>query len=271
MGRCVYGGIFEPDHPEADGNGLRLDVIRLVRELGVNVVRYPGGNFVSGYNWEDGVGPVDERPARLDLAWRSLEPNTFGLDEFMGWVAQAGVEPMMAVNLGTRGVADAVNLLEYTNYPSGTYYSDLRVAHGRAEPYGVKLWCLGNEMDGPWQIGHKSADEYGRLAQETAKAMRFVDPSLELVVCGSSGSKMPTFGAWEQTVLSHAFDEVDHVSMHAYYEESEHDLASFLACAVDMDHFIESVVSTIDAVAAARKSRKQINISFDEWNVWYQS
>jgi alpha-N-arabinofuranosidase len=271
MGRCVYGGIFEPDHPEADGNGLRLDVIKLVRELGVSVVRYPGGNFVSGYNWEDGVGPVDERPARLDLAWRSLEPNTFGLDEFMGWVAQAGVEPMMAVNLGTRGVADAVNLLEYTNYPSGTYYSDLRVAHGRAEPYGVKLWCLGNEMDGPWQIGHKSADEYGRLAAETAKAMRLVDPSIELVACGSSNDHMPTFGSWEATVLDHTYEHVDYISLHAYFEQKDDDRVGFLASALAMDHFIDGVVATCDHIAAKKRSRRKLKLSFDEWNIWYES
>ena len=168
MGRCVYQGIFEPGNESADADGFRLDVLELTREMGVSVVRYPGGNFVSGYRWEDGVGPVGARPTRLDLAWRSIEPNTFGLNEFMRWIARAQAEPMLAVNLGTRGVAEAVSLLEYTNFPSGTQYSDLRISHGQREPYSVKLWCLGNEMDGPWQLGHKSADEYGRLAAETA-------------------------------------------------------------------------------------------------------
>ena len=270
MGRCVYTGVYEPGHPAADEDGHRTDVLDLTRELGVSVVRYPGGNFVSGYRWEDGVGPVADRPRRLDGAWHTVETNAFGLHEFMAWARKAGVEPMEAINLGTRGVEAARELVEYANHPGGTALSDRRIANGATEPFDIRLWCLGNEMDGPWQIGHKTADEYGRLAQETAKAMRFVDPGLELVLCGSSGSQMPTFGAWEQTVLSHAYDEVDYVSMHAYYEETATDHASFLASAVDMDHFIESVVATIDAVGAARKSRKRINISFDEWNVWYQ-
>ena len=270
MGRCVYTGVFEPGHPAADEDGLRTDVLDLTREMGVSVVRYPGGNFVSGYRWEDGTGPVAERPRRLDGAWHTVEPNAFGLHEFMGWARKAGVEPMEAINLGTRGVEAARELVEYANHSGGTALSDQRIRNGAKEPFDIKLWCLGNEMDGPWQIGHKTAEEYGRLAQEAAKAMRFIDDSLELVVCGSSGSLMPTFGAWEQTVLSHAWDEVDYVSMHAYYEESGTDHASFLASAVDMDRFIESVVATIDSVGAARKSRKKINISFDEWNVWYQ-
>jgi alpha-N-arabinofuranosidase len=271
MGRCVYTGIFEPDHPGADEDGLRTDVLELVREMGVTVVRYPGGNFVSGYRWEDGVGPVADRPHRLDGAWHTVESNAFGLHEFMTWARKAGVEPMEAINLGTRGVEAARQLVEYANHPGGTALSDLRMKNGAAEPFGIKLWNLGNEMDGPWQIGHKTADEYGRLATETAKAMRFVDPDLELVACGSSSRAMPTFGAWEQTVLGHTYEEVDYVSLHAYYEETEVDQASFLASAVDMDRFIESVVATADAIGAARKSRKRIDLSFDEWNVWYQT
>jgi len=271
MGRCVYTGIFEPEHPSADGDGLRADVAELTRELGVSVVRYPGGNFVSNYAWEDGVGPVAERPTRLDLAWRSIESNAFGLHEFLTWANRVGVEPMLAVNLGTRGVREACDLLEYCNFPGGTHLSDLRAAHGHPEPYAVRLWCLGNEMDGPWQIGHKTAAEYGRLAAETAKAMKRLDPTIELVACGSSNSTMPTFGAWESTVVDLAFDHVDYVSLHAYYDPADEDLPTFLACAQDMDHFISSVVSTVDAVAAKRQSRKQIQLSFDEWNVWSYS
>jgi len=270
MGRCVYTGIYEPGHAEADENGFRRDVMKLVKELGATVVRYPGGNFVSGYNWEDGVGPVESRPRRLDGAWHTLETNAFGLHEFVDWSRQAGVEIMEAINLGTRGVDAARELVEYANHPGGTFLSDLRKKNGHADPFNIKLWCLGNELDGPWQIGHKTADEYGRLAQEAAKAMRFVDPDLELVACGSSGSGMPTFGAWEQTVLAHAYDEVDYVSLHAYYQEDDGDAASFLASAVDMDYFIDSVVATADAVRAKGKHKKHINLSFDEWNVWYQ-
>ncbi|MEV0385356.1 alpha-N-arabinofuranosidase [Nonomuraea sp. NPDC050643] len=271
LGRCVYTGIYEPGHPSADEDGFRRDVLDLTRELGVSTVRYPGGNFVSGYRWEDGIGPISERPRRLDLAWHSTEPNEVGVDEFVRWCRKAGVEPMMALNLGTRGVAEALDLLEYCNHPSGTTLSDLRVANGAKEPHGIGMWCLGNEMDGPWQIGHKTAREYGRLAAETARAMRMVDPALELVVCGSSSSHMPTFGAWEATVLEETYDLVDYVSCHAYYEEKDGDLGSFLASSSNMEYFISSVVASADAAGARLKSRKKIDISFDEWNVWYLS
>jgi alpha-N-arabinofuranosidase len=269
MGRCVYGGIYEPDHPEADSAGFRQDVLELVRELGVTTVRYPGGNFVSGYRWEDGVGPRENRPHRLDLAWRSVETNEFGLGEFITWTRRAGVEPMLAVNLGTRGTEAACDLLEYANHPNGTRLSDERAAHGSREPYAVKMWCLGNEMDGPWQIGAKTADEYGRLAAETAKAMKQIDPSIELVACGSSHSQMPTFGAWEATVLDHAYDYVDYLSLHAYFEELDGDRGSFLGSAYAMDRFIEGVIATCDHVAAKKRSKRRLRLSFDEWNVWY--
>jgi alpha-N-arabinofuranosidase len=269
LGRCVYTGIYEPGHPTATADGFRGDVLQLVRELGVSIVRYPGGNFVSGYRWEDGIGPVDRRPTRLDLAWHCTEPNTVGVDEFVRWCAAAGVEPMMAVNLGTRGVQEAVDLLEYCEVASGTHWSDLRRANGAPDPHGIRMWCLGNEMDGPWQIGHMTAVEYGRLAARTARAMRMMKPELELVACGSSGRRMPTFGSWEATVLAEAYDEVDHVSAHAYYHETDGDLASFLASPMDMDAFIDAVVATADAVCAAKGATKRITISFDEWNVWY--
>ncbi|MFI6705162.1 alpha-N-arabinofuranosidase [Nonomuraea sp. NPDC050478] len=271
LGRCVYTGVYEPDHPGADEDGFRRDVLDLTRELGVSTVRYPGGNFVSGYRWEDGIGPKESRPRRLDLAWHSTETNEVGVDEFVRWCRKAEVEPMMAVNLGTRGIAEALDLLEYCNHPSGTALSDLRAANGAKEPHDIRMWCLGNEMDGPWQTGHKTAREYGRLAAETARAMRMVDPGLELVACGSSGSTMPTFGAWESTVLEETYDVVDFISCHAYYEEKDGDLGSFLACSTDMEYFIRSVVATADSVGARLKSRKRIDISFDEWNVWYLS
>jgi alpha-N-arabinofuranosidase len=270
MGRCVYEGIYEPGHPEADAAGFRTDVADLVRELDVPILRYPGGNFVSGYNWEDGIGPVDERPRRLDLAWRSVESNRVGVEEFLPWCRDVGSEPMMAVNLGTRGVDAARNLVEYCNVASGTAWSDLRRRNGAADPYDIKVWCLGNEMDGPWQVGHKSAYEYGQLASTAGRAMRRVDPSIELVACGSSHSRMPTFGTWERTVLEETYDLVDYVSMHSYYEQRGDDRASFLACAIDLDRFIEGVVATCDHVRAVGRHRKHINISLDEWNVWYQ-
>lgn len=271
LGRCVYDGIHEPGHPTADEHGYRTDVIDLVRELGVSTIRYPGGNFVSGYRWEDGVGPRDARPRRLDLAWHSTETNQVGLDEFAIWLKKVGSEMMYAVNLGTRGVEQALDVLEYANIRSGTALSDRRIANGAADPHGIRMWCLGNEMDGPWQLGHGTARAYGELASKTARAMRQVDPDLELVVCGSSSAHMPTFGTWEREVLEETYDDIDFISCHAYYEPIDHDYGSFLASAVDMDRFIDSVVATADHVKAVRGSDKTINISFDEWNVWYQS
>jgi alpha-N-arabinofuranosidase len=271
LGRCVYDGIYEPGHPSADPDGFRTDVMELVRELGVSAIRYPGGNFVSGFRWEDSVGPREERPARLDLAWHSTESNEVGLDEFAGWLEKVGSELMYAVNLGTRGVLEAVDVLEYANIRSGTTLSDARVKNGRVDPHRITMWCLGNEMDGPWQLGHRNAEDYGKIASQTAKAMRQLDGDLELVVCGSSHASMPTFGSWEHTVLRHTYDDVDYISCHAYYEERDGDAGSFLAVATNMDHFIESVVATADTVRAELGRSKRINISFDEWNVWYNT
>lgn len=269
LGRCVYTGIYEPEHPTADDHGFRRDVADLTQELGVTVVRYPGGNFVSNYKWEDGVGPIEDRKPFLDLAWRTVEPNVIGTDEFLQYCEREGLEPMMAVNLGTRGVAAAAALVEYCNGEGGTQWADMRIANGRKEPYNVRLWCLGNEMDGPWQIGHKDAHEYGKLAAQAGHAMKLVDPEIELVACGSSAMDMPTFGEWERTVLSYTYDIVDHISMHAYYEELNGDRASFLGSGTGMQRFIERVVVTADAVGAERGTDKKISLSFDEWNVWY--
>ncbi|GIP21584.1 alpha-N-arabinofuranosidase [Paenibacillus sp. J22TS3] len=271
LGRAVYGGIYEPAHVTADPEGFREDVKQLVQELNVPIIRYPGGNFVSGYNWEDGVGPVDQRPKRLDLAWRTTEPNEVGTNEFMKWAREVGSEVMMAVNLGTRGVDAARNLLEYCNHPEGSYWSDLRRRHGYEQPHGVKTWCLGNEMDGPWQIGQKTPQEYGRLAYETGKAMRLVDPSIELVSCGSSSTGMPTFPEWEAITLDHTYEIADYVSLHQYYGNRDNDSANFLARTMDMEHFIHTVSSTCDYIKAKKRSKKTMMLSFDEWNVWYHS
>lgn len=271
LGRAVYGGIYEPGHPEADESGFRRDVSALVRELRVPLLRYPGGNFLSGYNWEDGVGPASERPRRLDLAWRTVEPNAVGTNEFAAWAKSIGAEVNMAVNLGTRGIDAARNLVEYCNHPSGTYWSDLRIAHGYRDPHGFKTWCLGNEMDGPWQIGRKTATEYGRLASETAKAMKWVDDSIELVVCGSSARKMPTYADWEATVLDHTYDEVDFLSLHTYYGNLDGDTGNYLAASLDMDAFIREVTAICDYIKAKKRSKKTMRLSFDEWNVWFHS
>ncbi|GIP57599.1 intracellular exo-alpha-(1-_5)-L-arabinofuranosidase 1 [Paenibacillus woosongensis] len=271
LGRAVYGGIYEPSHPGADNLGFRNDVKDLVRQLNVPIIRYPGGNFVSGYNWEDGVGPVEQRSKRLDLAWRALEPNEVGTNEFMNWAKEVGSEVMMAVNLGTRGVDAARNLLEYCNHPEGSYWSDLRRSHGYEQPHKIKTWCLGNEMDGPWQIGQKTPVEYGRLAYETAKAMRLVDPDIELVSCGSSSTAMPTFPEWEAVTLDHTYDVADFVSLHQYYGNRDNDTANYLARSMDMEHFIRTVIATCDYIKAKKRSKKTMYLSFDEWNVWYHS
>lgn len=270
MGRAVYTGIHEPGHSTSDDRGFRGDVLELVRELGPTVVRYPGGNFVSAHRWEDGVGPVDERPVRLDPAWHSVEPNRFGLHEFAGWAEAAGVEVMYAVNLGTRGIQEAADVLEYCNHPGGTALSERRRANGADRPFGFRLWCLGNEMDGPWQVGHKTADEYGRLAAETARLMRMIDPGVELVVAGSSNMDMPTFGYWERTVLDHTAALVDHISLHAYYQEHDGDVDSYLASAAGLDTYIRATAGIIDEVLAKAGLDKKIGISVDEWNVWDQ-
>ncbi len=271
LGRAVYGGIYQPGHPEADADGFRKDVIELVKELDVPVIRYPGGNFVSNFVWEDSVGPLKDRKARLELAWRSLEPNTFGLGEFSKWCDNVNAQIMMAVNLGTRGITDACNLLEYCNHPSGTKYSDLRREHGVEQPYDIKLWCLGNEMDGEWQLGRKTMDEYGRLSQETGKAMKLIDPSIELVSCGSSFMGMPTFPQWEATTLDYNYDYVDYISLHQYYGNLNDDSSDYLAQSDDMEEFIHTVISACDFVKAKKRSKKKINLSFDEWNVWFHS
>lgn len=269
MGRAVYTGIYEPGHPEADEQGFRKDVLELIRPLQLSCIRYPGGNFVSGYRWEDGVGDKASRPVRRDLAWFALEPNEVGTNEFMDFCKKADTSPMMAVNLGTRGPQDAANLLEYCNIPSGSYYSDLRRSHGWEEPHGIKLWCLGNEMDGPWQICGKTAEEYGRCAKETAKMMKWMDPSIELVICGSSYREMPTYGTWERTVLRHCYEHVDYLSLHQYYTDYEDDIPAFLARNIEMDSFIKEVVGICEEIRQEKNTDKKIYLSFDEWNVWY--
>ena len=271
LGRAVYDGIYQPGNPKSDENGFRRDVIEMVKELGVPIVRYPGGNFVSSFVWEDSVGPVELRPRRLELAWQSLETNAVGVNEFAGWAKKAGADLMMAVNLGTRGIADACNLLEYCNHPGGTKYSDMRISHGVKEPHNIKVWCLGNEMDGPWQQGHKTMHEYGRLAEETGKVMKIIDPTIELVSCGSSYREMPTFPEWEAATLECTYDVADYVSLHQYYGNEADDTADFLAKSDDMDEFIKTVIATCDYIKAKKRGRKNINLSFDEWNEWFHS
>lgn len=271
LGRAVYGGLYEPGHPLADEDGFRTDVIEKIRKLNVPIVRYPGGNFVSGYNWEDGVGPIELRPKKLELAWGVTETNLFGTNEFVKWCRKANSEPMLAVNLGLRGPQEARNLVEYCNHKGGSYWSDLRRSHGYENPHNIKLWCLGNEMDGDWQIGHKTAVEYGRVANEAAKVMKWTDNSIETILCGSASRDMKTFGEWEATTLDLAYDKVDYLSLHIYFDNRANDTPSFLAKNMIMDEFISTVVCICDYIKGKKRSKHTVNLSFDEWNVWYHS
>ena len=270
MGRCLYTGIYEPEHPGADVQGFRQDVMALTRELGITVVRYPGGNFLSGYNWEDGVGPREKRQSRLDLAWFSTETNQIGTNEFMDWCRKVGVEPMFGVNLGTRGPDEARQFLEYCNHPGGTTLSELRRSHGYDQPHDIRLWCLGNEMEGHWQICTKTADEYGRIARETAKLMRRIDPRIQLTVCGASMWDLPSHGTWENAMLEHCFKEVDYLSIHAFFRNPKNSTAEFLSEIELLERYIHRASAIADAVAARKHSHRKIMLSLDEWNVAYK-
>ena len=274
LGRAIYEGVFEPGSKLSNAQGFRSDVLEEVRELQVPIIRWPGGNFVSGYHWLDGVGPREKRPTVLDRAWNTLETNQFGTNEFLTWARLAGTEPLMGLNFGTGSAEDAAALVEYCNGASGTRWSDLRRSHGYAEPWGVKFWCVGNEMDGPWQIGHMPAREYGLKATDAARQMRAVDPSIKLIACGSSGPFMPTYIEWDRTVLEECYDVVDGISLHRYWgntEETRHDSQVYMAMNLAMDRQIEEIAAVCDTVRAQKRSGKQLWLSFDEWNVWYRA
>ncbi len=275
LGRAIYEGVYDPGSKLSDTNGFRKDVIGEIRQMGVPIVRYPGGNFVSGYNWLDGVGPKESRPRVLDKAWNAINTNQFGTNEFMAWCKAAGTEPLMGLNLGTGTPEEAAALVEYCNLDQGTKWSDLRRKHGFAEPYKVKRWCLGNEMDGPWQIGHMTATEYGLKAQDAARQMRYVDPSLQLIACGSSGPLMPTYLEWDREVLEQCYDYVDGLSLHRYFTNAPADTggdsSKFLAMNLSMEQQIAETVAVCDLVRGHKRSPKQLWLSFDEWNVWYRA
>ncbi len=275
LGRAIYEGVYDPGSKLSDTNGFRKDVIGEIRQMGVPIVRYPGGNFVSGYNWLDGVGPRESRPRVLDKAWNAINTNQFGTNEFMAWCKAAGTEPLMGLNLGTGTPEEAAALVEYCNLDQGTKWSDLRRKHGFAEPYKVKRWCLGNEMDGPWQIGHMTATEYGLKAQDAARQMRYVDPSLQLIACGSSGPFMPTYLEWDREVLEQCYDYVDGLSLHRYFTNAPADTggdsSKFLAMNLSMEQQIAETVAVCDLVRGHKRSPKQLWLSFDEWNVWYRA
>jgi alpha-N-arabinofuranosidase len=275
LGRAIYTGVYEPDSPLADSNGFRKDVIAEIKELGVPIMRYPGGNFVSGYNWLDGVGPRDKRPTVLERAWNSIETNQFGTNEFIDWCKLVGTEPLLATNLGWGTPEQASAYVEYCNVPKGTRWSDLRRQHGYEEPHNVRYWCLGNEMDGPWQMGHMPAREYGRKARDTARQTRVFDPDLQLIACGSSNANMPEYLVWDREVLEECYQEVDALSLHVYYgntpQQTADDPSRYLALNLDMERQILEITAVCDYVQGVYKSPKRLWLSFDEWNVWYRA
>ncbi|HVN84975.1 MAG TPA: alpha-L-arabinofuranosidase C-terminal domain-containing protein [Candidatus Binatia bacterium] len=271
MGRAVYEGVYDPRSVHADAEGFRVDVLDALRRLRFTLMRYPGGNFVSGYHWEDGIGPRDRRPLRVEKAWDSREPNHIGTDEFLSLCRQMAWQPMLSVNLGSGSAEEARNWVEYCNGAIGTTYGGRRAANGHPEPYGVKLWCLGNEMDGPWQIGHCSAEEYATRAREAARAMRTADPAIETIACGSSATNMPTFADWDHRVIEHLDDQADYISLHRYVGNYSGDTRDYLAISNSVDRQIEDIAAIARAVQAKRKSDKRIYLSFDEWNVWYKT
>ena len=271
LGRAVYEGVYDPESPLSDSNGFRRDVIEALHKLRMPLMRYPGGNFVSAYDWTDGIGPRSQRPRRPEFAWKSVEPNTFGTDEFMLWCKEAQTAPMMAVNLGTKGPTEAGALLEYCNFPAGTYWADQRIANGHREPYGVKTWCLGNEMDGPWQAGHVPAEEYALRADQTAKLMRGLDNSIELVACGSSARTMTTYLAYDKVILDYCWKDVQYISAHRYSSNKQEDTAWFLAEGVEIERVIEDYAGLFDYVRGLKRADKHVYLSFDEWNVWYRA
>jgi alpha-N-arabinofuranosidase len=275
LGRAIYTGVYQPGSPLADSKGFRTDVIAQIKGAGVPIVRYPGGNFVSGYNWLDGVGPKDKRPTVLDRAWNSLETNQFGTNEFMDWCRLVGTEPLLGMNFGTGTVEAAVNYVEYCNVNRGTKWSDLRRSHGYEQPHNVRYWCLGNEMDGPWQMGQLTGREYGKKAVDTARQIRVIDRGLQLIACGSSGTNMPQYLIWDREVLEECYDQVDGLSLHAYYGNTQtltgNSTARYLAMNLDMDRQIAEAAAVCDYVQGMRRSSKRLWFSFDEWNVWYRA
>ena len=269
MGRCIYEGIYDPESAHADEYGLRKDVLEALRGQAYTVIRYPGGNFLSGYNWLDGVGPKKQRPHRRELAWQSTETNQFGTNEFMTFCKAIDVAPMLAVNMGTGTIQSASDLVEYCNVLGGTYWSDLRASHGYRAPHDVRYWCVGNEMDGPWQIGHLDAVEYGKKALEAAKMMKWQDPTIETILCGSSSDLMPTYPEWDRLALEIAWEHVDYLSMHYYTNNREEDTASYLASALCFERFIDTLDGTLRYVKAKGRSKHDVYLSWDEWQVWH--
>jgi alpha-N-arabinofuranosidase len=272
LGRAVYEGVYDPDSSTSGPDGLRADVLGALQRLDMTTMRYPGGNFASGYHcWQNGIGPQADRPTVHELAWQSIEPNQFGTDEFMHLCRVMGWDPMLTINLGTGTPEEARNWVEYCNSPPGTFFADARFDNGHPKPYKVKLWCLGNEMDGPWQLGHAPVEHYAIRAQQSAKMMNAVDTSIELVACGSSGTGMPTYLEWDQYVLEYIGDLADYISLHAYVGNQTDDTRDYLAVTNAIDKQIEEVDAVCRIVQAKHRSTKRTYLCFDEWNVWYKN
>ena len=272
LGRCIYGGIFDEGSPLADADGFRKDVMEATRGLGVTLLRWPGGNFASGYNWKDGIGPRNQRAPRPDHAWGALESNRFGTDDFLRYCERLGVEPYLCINAGLGTIEEARQWVEYCNETRDTQWSRERRKNGREKPWGVKYWGLGNEIDGPWQLGHKNAEDYAKFALEAAKAMKRADESIKLIASGSSNFR-PGWDwiGWNRTVLERLKTEIDYISLHTYIGNRDNNFEKFLAVSRDIDHRIEVVEGLIKAAQSGRVNPQPIYIAFDEWNVWYRA
>lgn len=271
IGTIVNGTMFNPKHPTAEAHGFRMDVINGLKSAKMPAIRTPGGNFVSGWHWKDSIGPKSQRKVHLDPAWGQYITNEIGHDEYLQWAEMTGAEPMYTINLGTGTMQDAMDIVEYTNHSKGSYWSDLRRKYGHENPYGVKIWYLGNEMDGPWQIGswEKNPSGYGVLAHETSKAMKMISPGIETAVCASSSPFEPHYPEWDEKVLSECYDTIDYVSMHHYHAAEEGDIQSLLGgCDAFFEDYIRTELGLLDYMQTKMRSPKKVMISFDEYGAF---
>jgi alpha-N-arabinofuranosidase len=268
LGRCTHEGMYEPDHPTANAKGWRRDVLDLVKAMNITCFRYPGGNLTATYRWEDGVGPREKRPTRMELAWVSIEDNSIGINEYIDYVKNLNAETLMTFNMGTRGVEAAIDLVEYCNYPGGTYLSDLRRSHGYEEPHNIKYWCIGNETDGEWQIAQARPDDYAWLCKQTGKAIKRMCPQYQVIAAGSSHRHMETVIDWDYKLLDEAWDYIDGLAVHAYTDRRENDSTKhYLAHTLSLEQYLLGIEGVCKAIKLKKHSNKDIWLSLDEWNV----
>jgi alpha-N-arabinofuranosidase len=268
LGRCTHEGMYEPDHPSANAKGWRQDVLELVKAMNISCFRYPGGNLTATYRWEDGVGPREKRPVRMELAWVSIEDNSIGINEYIDYVKDLGAETLLTFNMGTRGVEAAIDLVEYCNYPGGTSLSDLRRSHGYEKPHNIKYWCVGNETDGEWQISQSRPADYAWLCKQTGKAVKRMDPNYQVIAAGSSHRYMETVVDWDYKLLDEAWDYIDGLSVHAYTDRREKDTTKhYLAHTMSLDQYLSGIEGTCKAIKLKKHSNKDIWLALDEWNV----